>query len=741
MASLLCLLDVHCLLANRAGKFSSRHRVGSFSRELVPRFELLEDRTVLSTFTVLNLDDSGDGSLRAAIAAAEANPGADVINFAPAVQGTIGLTSGRLLITTDLSINGPGAQVLTVSGNHSSRVFSIRGGTDASTAITVDISGLTISDGRGEGFAGGVTNLGFSDVTLSGVVLSNNEHFGIVGVVQPAGGAIVSHRSGASVTLIDSLVTGNTVHGVTGPYVGAFGGGIATLNGARLMVANSTITSNQVISSPTGYALGGGIHFNVGSTVTVVNSTVADNEVVGGYAGSGGGISNSDGSLSITNSTISHNRVIGDLAAGGGIRTSRAGSVTTVVNSTITGNEALASDGYYGQAFGGGISNFLGGSLSISNSTLTDNRAVAGSSGIGIVYDTSIDAAFGGAIISGPGTLEISHSTLRGNQAIGGNNATHHAPNVADVGAAHGGAIFNNLGGEAIIRDSTIEHNRAVGGHGNTGSGPAGFVGTGTGGGIDNSLDLALIGGSGSPHLTVIDSIIRHNEAIGGDGNTATGEMLFVGAGLGGGIANYLGATSDITDSLLAHNRAGGGMGNSLSGGAGAANLGAGGAIFNALGRFQLDTGEVLADSIVNVERSILLSNQAKGGDGLAGSDGGDAWGGAIASLFNATTNANRTVFSTNRAIGGRGGAGAGGGNAFGGAIFNDDTSLLALARSLVTLNRAQGGSAGAGGDSGDGIGGGVYNLGDFDLDPLTLIRLNFASTSHNNIFGDFDFI
>jgi hypothetical protein len=40
----------------------------------VPRFELLEDRKVLSTFTVLNLDDSGDGSLRSAIAAAELNP-------------------------------------------------------------------------------------------------------------------------------------------------------------------------------------------------------------------------------------------------------------------------------------------------------------------------------------------------------------------------------------------------------------------------------------------------------------------------------------------------------------------------------------------------------------------------------------------------------------------------------------------------------------------------------------------
>src|SRR5262249_1901887 len=44
--------------------------------------ERLEDRTVPSTFTVDNLADSGVGSLRAAIADANANAGADLIRFA-----------------------------------------------------------------------------------------------------------------------------------------------------------------------------------------------------------------------------------------------------------------------------------------------------------------------------------------------------------------------------------------------------------------------------------------------------------------------------------------------------------------------------------------------------------------------------------------------------------------------------------------------------------------------------------
>src|SRR5580704_5904725 len=61
--------------------------------------ELLEDRCVPSTFSVLNLNDSGAGSLRQAILNADNQPGADLINFS--VAGTIRLTSGALPAITD----------------------------------------------------------------------------------------------------------------------------------------------------------------------------------------------------------------------------------------------------------------------------------------------------------------------------------------------------------------------------------------------------------------------------------------------------------------------------------------------------------------------------------------------------------------------------------------------------------------------------------------------------------------
>src|SRR5215475_14066429 len=87
-------------------------------RPRTPRLavEALDDRCLPSTFTVTNLHDTGAGSLRAAVYDADVNPGADDIAFA--VTGTIGLTSGDLLINDSLTINGPGASALTVSGNN-----------------------------------------------------------------------------------------------------------------------------------------------------------------------------------------------------------------------------------------------------------------------------------------------------------------------------------------------------------------------------------------------------------------------------------------------------------------------------------------------------------------------------------------------------------------------------------------------------------------------------------------------
>ena len=92
--------------------------------------ERLEDRWVPTTFTVTNTNDSGAGSLRDAVASANANSGTDTIIFDNTVFNTahtITLTSGELDLTdtATTTITGPGANLLSISGNNASRVLVV----------------------------------------------------------------------------------------------------------------------------------------------------------------------------------------------------------------------------------------------------------------------------------------------------------------------------------------------------------------------------------------------------------------------------------------------------------------------------------------------------------------------------------------------------------------------------------------------------------------------------------------
>src|SRR5262249_57460685 len=118
------------------------------------------------TLTGRNALDRGAGSLRGAVAAANANPGPDAIAFA--VTGSIALTSGQLDLTDSVTINGPGASALTVSGNHASRVFAIAGNP------TVTIASLTVANGFTYDSPGGGISMAGGTGTLDHVPVSAN---------------------------------------------------------------------------------------------------------------------------------------------------------------------------------------------------------------------------------------------------------------------------------------------------------------------------------------------------------------------------------------------------------------------------------------------------------------------------------------------------------------------------------------------------------------------------------------
>src|SRR5438552_15248309 len=96
------------------------------------------------TITVTNTNDSGSGSLRQALV--DANDG-DTIDFA--VTGTIGLTSGELLVDKSITTSEPGAARLVMDGNAKNRVFHVV------SATTVPVLGLATPIGTASEFIPG----------------------------------------------------------------------------------------------------------------------------------------------------------------------------------------------------------------------------------------------------------------------------------------------------------------------------------------------------------------------------------------------------------------------------------------------------------------------------------------------------------------------------------------------------------------------------------------------------------
>ena len=229
---------------------------------------------------VTNTNDSGEGSLRQAILNANAFAGADIVGFDTAgvfaTDQTITLTSGQLTITDDVTIEGTGANNLTVSGNNTSRSFLIsRAGTDAildsltiangnagdangggifvSSGTTLLLTNSNISENQAA-TAGGIYNLGIATIINS--TLSNNQ---------------VSFNGGAIYNIGTATITNSTV---SGNQATDLGGGIHNLGTA--IINNSTITNNTADADNDGDSRGGGV-FNPSGTVVVKNTIIAGN--------------------------------------------------------------------------------------------------------------------------------------------------------------------------------------------------------------------------------------------------------------------------------------------------------------------------------------------------------------------------------------------------------------------------------------------------------------------------------
>jgi hypothetical protein len=172
----------------------------------------LEERALLSVLTVTNNSDDGSGSLRQRIAAAQ--PG-DVIQFSPLLDGdTITLTSGEIVPQCSLTIQGPGPNLLTISGNNSSRIFDVH-------SVSLSISGLTLGNGQSPSGSAISVDDPTQSLSVSHCDFGNNVAGDANGYFNACGGAIASV---GAVTIDQCDFTGNLANAASGSIVGSPGG-------------------------------------------------------------------------------------------------------------------------------------------------------------------------------------------------------------------------------------------------------------------------------------------------------------------------------------------------------------------------------------------------------------------------------------------------------------------------------------------------------------------------------------
>ncbi len=197
----------------------------------------------MATITVTNSNDSGTGSLRAALTAASAG---DTINFVPTIT-TIDLSSS-LVISKNVIIEGsqPGSSTpgVTINGGGSSSNFS---DFTINAGISATFDGLIIADGNATGLAGSYPFHPYSPGTAGGAA---------------AGGIF----DAGALTLTNSVLQNDTATGGVGGYGGEAGGGGA------------------------GGSAAGGIYVASAGSLTLAASDAFNTDSATGGAGGQGGV-------------------------------------------------------------------------------------------------------------------------------------------------------------------------------------------------------------------------------------------------------------------------------------------------------------------------------------------------------------------------------------------------------------------------------------------------------------------
>ncbi len=402
----------------------------------------------------------------------------DSIDFDPALNGqSIVLGQGELVVSASMSINGPGRDLLSISGNGASRVIRVSSGNLTIRSLSV-IDGRTSGDGLNHSGAGirldGSGLLQIEDSLISGHVTEGNN---------TRGGAIFTENGDIEIT--DSAISDNQTLG------NGAGGAAIYIEDGDLIIINSLISNNVTAGN---FSSGGAIYTDPagGNLIHIQGSELVNNRTLGNQA-EGGAIWGWGTYVEVSDSVISSNRTEGDDSPGGAIYLRSSGLILDRV--TLSDNETRAVD-----SRGGAIATLFG-LVDIAESTISGNRTLGTN-------------APGGALSLRRGDLAIADSSLFDNSTAGAES-----PGGAIAYVLH--TVFSSLN----LLNVTISGNRT---HGSASPGGGIYASTVSYGISELNLDFVTVtanhaeqsAGGGvaavAPHqITVRNSLIAGNQDSG----------------------------------------------------------------------------------------------------------------------------------------------------------------------------------------------------------------------------------
>jgi hypothetical protein len=295
--------------------------------------------------TVTNTDDSGPGSLRQAIL--DTAPGG-TLDFDPSLNGSTITLLSKIQIIQDVTIQGPGADLLTISGGNATRLFLV-----TTPAAFFGLSDLTITGGNGAGIA---PNLGGAILVSGDVAIEINRCvFDSNGVTADSaqGGALLIASDIRDIIINDTTFSNNFATGSGLAVSGAieYSGTNANIEINRCTFNNNRATSN---APSNGQAFAGAIGiFGEANTIIVTNSTFSENSAeCGSDCTSGGGalfLDGGDSSFILNNNTFSNNSAScsSDCIVIGDTITSDDTPLITLYSSIITTDSNIGNCGEF----------------------------------------------------------------------------------------------------------------------------------------------------------------------------------------------------------------------------------------------------------------------------------------------------------------------------------------------------------------------------------------------------------